>query len=332
MQKFFSKKSKLLTFIFFIFFINTLSFALLLPETPDGKTGKNYQLYGVANISAGISKRISDHYIIYNALGLRSNLGTDYFDFGVFFNNFSPYPGLSAGIKYGFIQNKNLSCAIDFSFSKPFTDSFILKTGAACNLTLLPIFDIIFSSYYIYSFSETKPVDEMAFPKSYEIFLYTGIEFIPPFLIDNTITLGCGYLYLPENLPDNQKIFNQFYINLFTRYALNEPRVEKKSLSSSNNIKKDEKQEKNINENILIAKELIKIKEYKKAILLLSDALYFYPDNFILNYLLADCYYNTGDKIKAYIYYKKASKINAVDHKLKDFLINLETEIKHEKN
>lgn len=314
----------------FIIFIYNSSLALLLPETPDGKTGKNYQLYGFISAGTGISKIFSEPVIYYN-LGVRSNLGSDLFDFGIFFNTFTPFAGLSLDIKYGLIQNKNLSCAFDFSFSKPFVDSFILKTGAAFNLIPFSIFEFVFSSYYIYSFSETQKINEMSFPEGYGIYFYTGIEFTPPFLIDNTITLGCGYLYLPDNLPDSRKFFNQLYINIFTRHALNEPKTENKAFISSNNIKKDEKEEKIINENLIIAKELIKIKEYKKAILVLGDVLYFYPDNFTLNLLLAECYYKTDDKLKAYIYYNKASKINTIDLKLKDFIIELEQELKSEK-
>lgn len=321
---------KLLFLFFYVFFIYTLSLAILLPETPDGKIGKNYQLYAFVSTGFGITKKNFDYATNYYVFGLRSNLGTDSFDFGIFFD-YSVFTGLSADIKYGLIKDKNFSCAIDFSLSKPFIDGFLIKTGSAFNLAILPSFELVVSSYYIYSFYELQTMNETSFPHGYSIYFYGGIGFQPPFLIDNTITLGCGYLYLPDNLSDNQKFFNQIYLNIFIRHAFNEPKVEKKSLISSNDIVKNEKEEKNINENILIAKELIKIKEYKKAILVLGDALYFYPDNFTLNYLLADCYYNTGDKIKASIYYKKASAINTIDLKLKEVLNSLEMEIKNEK-
>ncbi len=316
--------------ILFIFSFYKFSFALILPETPDGKTGKNYQLYGFFTAGSGISEKDINFSTNYYIFGLRSNLGTDYFDFGIFYNIFSSFMGLSTDIKYSLTRSKNFSFALDLSLSKPFMDGFLIKTGTAINLTILSPFELIFSSFYIYSFTELKTKYDISFPHGYSIYFYSGIGFQPPFLIDNTFTLGCGYLYMPDNLNDRQKFFNQVYVNFFIRYAFNEPKITRKSLSV-NNIIKDKKQEDIMNENILTAKDLIKIKEYKKAILILSETLYFYPDDFTLNYLLGNCYYQTGDKIKAFIYYKKSYEINTIDLKLKDFLKELETEIKNEK-
>ncbi|MBP7791632.1 MAG: hypothetical protein KA120_01035 [Candidatus Goldbacteria bacterium] len=329
MQKIFNVKLLSLIFFVFIFWGNKQSFALILPETPDGRIGKNYQLYGFLSAGFGTAEKFLDHSTDYYVCGLRSNLGTDFFDFGIFYD-YSDFPGLSADVKYGFIRNNNFSCAIDLSLSKPFMDGFLAKTGAAFNLNILRPLDLVLSSYYVYSFSELQTENEIFFPRGYSVYFYGGFEFHPPFLADNTINFGCGYLYIPDSLPDSRNFFNRLYINIFARYALNEPKFEKKSLISSANIKKDENEEKNINESILLAKELIKIKNYKKAILVLSDTLYYYPDSFMLNLLIADCYYNMGDRKKSYIYYKKASEINAIDLKLKDVINNIEMEIKHE--
>ncbi|MCX8093362.1 MAG: hypothetical protein N3E50_04265 [Candidatus Goldbacteria bacterium] len=318
-----------LILILFIFIFNNLSFAFILPETPDGKIGKNYQLYGFLATGKGITRGNFETSIFYN-IGLRSNLGFDLLDYGLFYNIFSSSMGITADIKYFIFKNDNFSSCFDFSISKPFSDDLIIKTGAAINIELNFFLELIISSYFIYSFDKIQIQKEIIFPYSNSFYFYTGLEFIPPFLIDNTITLGCGYLYLPENLNENQKFYNQLYINIFTRYAFFEPKIEKKQIYNDNIIK-DKRMDNIINENILIAKELIKRKEYKKAILLLSDLLYLYPDNFTLNYLIADCYYNMKNKIKAFIYYKKASEINTVDIKLKDFLKNLEMEIKNEK-
>jgi tetratricopeptide (TPR) repeat protein len=314
-----------LIIILFITIFNNLSFALLLPDTPDGKIGKNYQLYGFLATGKGISNKNFESDFFYN-IGLRSNLGLDLLDFGLFYNIFSSLMGISADVKYGFIKSDDFSSCLNLSISKPFSDNWIIKTGVALNAKFIFLSELIFSTYLIYSFHEMQ-IDEISVPSYYSLYFYTGIEFQPPFLIDSTITLGCGYLYLPETPENNQNFFNNFYLNVFTRYAFNQPEIEKIDVSV-NNIIKDKKQDEIINENIMIAKELIKIKEYKKAILILSDALYYYPDNFTLNLLLADCYHQAGDKIKAFIYYKKASEINTIDLKLKDFIKNLEQEIK----
>jgi len=220
---------KLLFLFVFVFFLYKSSSALLLPETPDGKIGKNYQLYGCFSSGLGISKG-NFELSFFNNFGLRSNLGLDSIDFGLFYNTFATFMGLTTNFKYGFIRNQNLSSALDLSFSKPFTEGFLIKSGLAFNFTPFPFFEFIISSYYIYSFNEMHATENIVIPSGYGLYFFSGIEFIPPFAIDNTIALGCGYLYLPDNIPDSQRFFNQFYINMFVRYALNEPRVEKKAI------------------------------------------------------------------------------------------------------
>ena len=319
-------KLKFYILIFLILILNNSSFAVFLPETPDGKIGKNYQTYSFLSTGIGITKKNFDYGVSYYNLGIRSNLGSDWFDFGIFYNLFFYFMGISADIKYGPVQTKNFSCAFDFSFSKPFKDGWITKSGAAVNLGFLYPFEFILSSYLIYSQNEMTSNTVVSFPEGYSMYFYGGIEFYPPFIIDSTITLGCGYLHTPQELSDAQKFFNQFYINIFARYALFEPKIEKKSMTV-NNIIINEQEKDNINKYILMAKELIKLNELNKAILILSDALCYYPDNYMLNYLIADCYYKAKEKKKAYIYFKKASEINSIDFSLKKILTNLEMEI-----
>lgn len=319
-------KLKFYIFIFLFLILSNTSFAIFLPEAPDGKIGKNYQTYSFFSTGMGLTKKIFDYGVSFYNLGIRSNLGLEWFDFGVFYNLFFYFMGISADIKYGPVQTKNFSCAFDFSFSIPFKDGWIIKSGPAVNLGFLYPFEFILSSYIIYSQNEMTTNNEVYFPKGYSMYFYSGIEFYPPFIIDSTITLGCGYLHIPQELTDAQKFFNQFYINIFARYALNEPKVEKKS-TTVNNIIINEQEKDNINKYILIAKELIKLNEFNKAISILSDALCYYPDNYMLNYLIADSYYKTKEKKKAYIYFKKASEINSIDFSLKEILNNLEKEI-----
>jgi tetratricopeptide (TPR) repeat protein len=71
-----------------------------------------------------------------------------------------------------------------------------------------------------------------------------------------------------------------------------------------------------------IASILYNYSEYEKAIPMLKESLILHPNNYLLQKMLAECYFNLGDTENAYFVYKEILKYNDQDYDSYIFLGN----------
>jgi hypothetical protein len=308
------------------------AYCVIIPPLPSGRLGKDYQTYGFLPVAIGIGSRPASGYTAQGEmLALRSNFGSDKFDFGLGIDLSTPFFAVTADIKYGVLQAENAMVSADLAATKPFPDSFILKIGPALNLSPFNNkFDFVFAAFYQYNFRSLTGRSSysvtVTFPAGSSYYFYSGIE-LPIAVPDSVYYLGLGYLYA----PGAQQAFNGMYLQSGIKYPFGLQKNAKKPAAKTEiNVLAPEGMESAVS-CAERAKGMMKTGQYALAEAALVEGLSYFPDDYLLNSLMGNCFYRTGEKKKAYFYYKKASNINPDDIALQDFLKQLYMELKNEK-
>lgn len=318
------------------------AFCVVLPFLPSGRLGKSYENYGMLiPMAMSITRENGyEHSPQVYGIGMRSNLGLDLFDFGLLFEFASSgesgngIMAVSADIKYGIIRSDTGLLSIDAGCSKALTDTWIFRLGPAFNVPVFNgAFDIVLSVFYQYNLKDCRSVLSTYnihefFPEGNSFYYYIGAE-IPGVMPDTAICAGLGYLQIPiKTLPEEQA-YAQLYLQFTGKFGLNPRRdgiISRKTAEVFEPVGVEP-----VEVFAGRARKYMGSGLYMKALEELALGLNAYPDEYLLNILTGNCYYKLGEKMKAYIYYRKALITNPYDSATVEFVKKLSRELGYAK-
>lgn len=339
-------RNKKTLFIVFLLFITSPAFCCILPLVPSGRLGKSYEYYGMfIPMAMGVTEAGENYDRIQSyGFGMRSNFGLQSLDFGALAEIFLPgrsgsfiVYGFSADVKYGPVQTEDFLFSIDAGFSKAFPDTWIIRAGPAVNIPVFNgAFDLVLSAFYQYNTNRLEDApgtgysyDRVVFPAGSSFYYYAGVE-IRGAMPDSSICTGIGYLQIPAAALPEEKVLSQVFVQFTGKFGLN-PKKREFDPDAPGPVLPAEDGAADAASFATRARALLKSGQNAGAVAVLSEGLSAFPDDYLLNNLIANCFYKMKEKKKAYIYYRKALSINPADDTLREFTEKLAVELKNEK-